>query len=125
MGDDVHVRTQASTNLLLRTLLPALVRGTHPRRAEVADFLSVNYLLFLTLAMAAARALTTWAGQVESSSIVTGMSRNGTDFAAWLAGPGVEWQYCGSPLVGSALVPARGAPKPTRPRTSGTAPCLS
>jgi hypothetical protein len=103
MGDDVHVRTQASTNLLLRTLLPALVRGSHPRRGEVADFLSANYLLFLTLAMAAARALTTWAGQVESSSIVTGMSRNGTDFAAWLGGPGVPWQYAASPLVSSAL----------------------
>jgi len=103
MGDDVHVRTQASTNLLLRTLLPALVRGTHPRRGEVADFLSANYLLFLSLAMAAARALTTWAGQVESSSIVTGMSRNGTDFAAWLAGPGTPWQQTTSPLVGNAL----------------------
>jgi hypothetical protein len=103
MGDDVHVRTQASTNLLLRTLLPALVRGTHPRRGEVADFLSVNYLLFLSLAMAAARALTTWASQVEWTSIITGMSRNGTDFAAWLGGPGVEWQYSDSPLVGSAL----------------------
>lgn len=109
MGDDVHVRTQASTNLLLRTLLPALVRGTHPRRGEVADFLSANYLLFLTLAMAAARALTTWAGQVESSSIVTGMSRNGTDFAAWLAGPGAPRQYARSPLVGNALYqPGRG-----------------
>ena len=103
MGDDVHVRTQASTNLLLRTLLPALVRGAHPRRAEVAEFLSANYLLFLSLAMAAARALTTWAGEVESSSIVTGMSRNGSDFAVWLAGPGVAWQYSDSPLVGSAL----------------------
>lgn len=103
MGDDVHVRTQASTNLLLRTLLPALVRGTHPRRGEVADFLSANYLLFLTLAMAAARTLTTWAGQVEDSSIVTGMSRNGTGFAAWLAGPGAPWQYAPSPLVGDAL----------------------
>jgi hypothetical protein len=84
MGDDVHVRTQASTNLLLRTLLPALVAGTHPRRVEVAEFLSANYLLFLSLAMAAA-------------------------FAAWLAGPGVEWQYWKSPLVGSALYqPGRG-----------------
>jgi hypothetical protein len=109
MGDDVHVRTQASTNLLLRTLLPALVRGTSPRRGEVADFLSANYLLFLSLAMAAARALTTWAGQVESSSVVTGMSRNGTDFAAWLAGPGTPWQYARSPLVGNALYqPGRG-----------------
>ncbi|HEY2521559.1 MAG TPA: DUF1116 domain-containing protein [Streptosporangiaceae bacterium] len=103
MGDDVHVRTQASTNLLLRTLLPALVRGTHPRRGEVADFLSANYLLFLSLAMAAARTLTLWAGQVEDSSIVTGMSRNGTGFAAWLAGPGAPWQYAPSPLVGDAL----------------------
>ncbi|HEY1821176.1 MAG TPA: DUF1116 domain-containing protein [Trebonia sp.] len=109
MGDDVHVRTQASTNLLLRTLLPALVRGTRPRRGEVADFLSANYLLFLSLAMAAARALTTWAGQVESSSVVTGMSRNGTNFAAWLAGPGTPWQYARSPLVGNALYqPGRG-----------------
>jgi hypothetical protein len=103
MGDDVHVRTQASTNLLLRTLLPALVRGAHPRRGEVADFLSANYLLFLSLAMAAARTLTLWAGQVENSSIVAGMSRNGTGFAAWLAGPGSSWQYAPSPLVGDAL----------------------
>jgi hypothetical protein len=103
MGDDVHVRTQASTNLLLRTLLPALVRGTHPRRGEVADFLTANYLLFLSLAMAAARTLTLWAGQVGNSSIVTGMSRNGTGFAAWLAGPGRPWQFAPSPLVGDAL----------------------
>ena len=103
MGDDVHVRTQASTNLLLRSLLPALVRGTHPRRGEVADFLSGNYLLFLSLAMAAARTLTSWAGQVEDSSIVTGMSRNGSGFAAWLAGPDAPWQFAPSPLVGDAL----------------------
>jgi hypothetical protein len=110
MGDDVHVRTQASTNLLLRTLLPALVRGSHPRRGEVADFLCANYLLFLSLAMAAARTLTTWAAQVDDSSIVTGMSRNGTGFAAWLAGPGVPWQFAPSPLVGDALYqPGRSA----------------
>src|ERR1700761_3588428 len=115
MGDDVHVRTQASTNLLLRTLLPALMRSTHPRRGEVGEFLSANYLLFLSLAMAAARALTTWAGQVESSSIVTGMSRNGTDFAAWLAGPGVPWQYTRSPLVGSALYQPGRAEKDAAP----------
>ena len=78
MGDDVHVRTQAATNLLLRNLLPHLVAGEHPRRVEVATFLAGNHLLFLTLAMASARALTTWAAQVENSSIVTGMSRNGT-----------------------------------------------
>lgn len=32
MGDDVHVRTQAATNLLLKTLLPALVGSARRRR---------------------------------------------------------------------------------------------
>jgi hypothetical protein len=103
MGDDVHVRTQAATNLLLRNLLPALVAGDHPRRLAAATFLSGNHLLFLSLAMAAARALTTWAAQVENSSIVTGMARNGTEFAAWLAGPSSEWFIAPAPMVGRAL----------------------
>ncbi len=103
MGDDVHVRTQAATNLLLRTLLPSLVRSEHPRRGEAATFLSSNYLLFLTLAMAAARSLTTWAAQVEGSSVVVGMARNGTDFAAWLAGPDPTWHVTSAPPVGRAL----------------------
>ena len=103
MGDDVHVRTQASTNLLLRSLLPALVEVEHSRRVEAATFLSGNYLLFLSLAMAAARALTTWAGQVEGSSIVTGMARNGTEFATWLAGPDPTWHMAPAPPVKRAL----------------------
>src|SRR5918998_5471668 len=68
MGDDVHVRTQAATNLLLRHLLPSLVADEHPRRVVVARYLSANHLLFLTLAMAAARSLTAWAAQVEGAS---------------------------------------------------------
>ncbi|MEP6816549.1 MAG: DUF1116 domain-containing protein [Marmoricola sp.] len=103
MGDDVHVRTQAATNLLLRSLLPSLVLGAHPRRGEVAEFLSGNHLLFLSLAMASARALTTWAAQVEGSSVVIGMSRNGTDFAAWLGDDGTATQLVPAPMVGRAL----------------------
>lgn len=108
MGDDVHVRTQAATNLLLRHLLPALVADGHPRRVEVARFLSANYLLFLTLAMAAARSLTAWAAQVEGASVVTTMARNGTEFGARLAGDDT-WFRAPAPMVGSALYhPGRG-----------------
>jgi len=102
MGDDVHVRTQATTNLLLRHLLPALVAGDHPRRVEVARFLSGNYLLFLSLAMAAARAVTAWAGQVEGASVVTTMARNGTQFGTKLSGNS-EWFIAPAPMVGHAL----------------------
>jgi hypothetical protein len=108
MGDDVHVRTQAATNLLLRHLLPSLVADEHPRRVEVAGFLSANYLLFLTLAMAAARSLTAWAAQVDGASIVTTMARNGTQFGARLAGDDT-WYRAPAPMVGSALYhPGRG-----------------
>ncbi|MGZ4627105.1 MAG: DUF1116 domain-containing protein, partial [Kineosporiaceae bacterium] len=108
MGDDVHVRTQAATNLLLKQLLPALVGSAHPRRVEAARFLAANHLLFLTLAMAAARTLTAWAGQVEGSSVVTTMARNGTTFGVRLAGS-AEWFLSPAPMVGRALYhPGRG-----------------
>ena len=102
MGDDVHVRNQAATNLLLRHLLPSLVAGEHPRRVEVARYLSANHLLFLTLAMAAARSLTAWASQVEGSSVVTTMARNGTQFGTKLAGHD-HWFLAPAPMVDNAL----------------------
>ena len=102
MGDDVHVRTQAATNLLIKQLLPALMASEDPRRVEVARYLSDNHLLFLTLAMAAARSLTAWAGQVDGSSIVTTMARNGTEFGTKLSGT-PEWFRAPAPMVGRAL----------------------
>ncbi len=109
MGDDVHVRTQAATNLLLRHLLPSLMGSTHPRKVEVARYLSDNYLLFLTLAMASARTLTAWAAQVEGSSVVTTMARNGTQFAVKLSGHR-EWFLAPAPTIERALYhPGRSA----------------
>lgn len=108
MGDDVHVRTQAATNLLIRHLLPSLMASAHPRAVEVARYISANHLLFLTLAMASARTLTAWAGQVEGSSVVTTMARNGTEFGARLAGH-PRWFLSPAPMVGRALYhPGRG-----------------
>ena len=80
MGDDVHLRVQATTNLLLRDLLPHLVRSSHPDAVEVADFLSANHLMFLNVAMASAKSLVMWAGEVPNSSVVTTMARNGATY---------------------------------------------
>ena len=103
MGDDVHMRVQATTNLLLRDLLPHLVRASVARIGEVADFLSTNHLMFLNIAMAGARALTEWAGQVPDSSIVTTMARNGTTYGIRLAGDSETWHIAASPPVQDAL----------------------
>jgi Protein of unknown function (DUF1116) len=114
MGDDVHIRVQASTNLLLRDLLPHLAALDDPRRLALARYLAGNHLFFLPIAMAAARALTGWAMDVRGSSIVTTMTRNGSEFGVGLAGA-PEWHVAPAPPVGQALYypgfgPESGAP---------------
>lgn len=102
MGDDAHMRSQAATNLAIRFLLPRLLRLEDPRASEVGTFLSENHLFFLTVGMAAAKATMLWAEQVEGSSVVTGMARNGTTFGVRL--PGLEeWFVAPAPPVEDAL----------------------
>ncbi len=109
MGDDIHVRTQAATNLLIRDWLPYLAALDDPRRVPFTRFLSGNHLFFLTIAMAAARSLTEWAAQVHGASIVTAMARNGTTFGIRLAGSD-RWFTAAAPEVGHALYyPGQGA----------------
>jgi hypothetical protein len=102
MGDDIHMRTQAATNLLLRNLLPWIAEYDGPGRVEFARYVSGNHLFFLNLAMAAAKSLTLWAEQVEGASIVTSMARNGTDFGIRLPGSD-RWYLAEAPPVEDAL----------------------
>lgn len=103
MGDDLHMRTQAATNLLLRDLLPALVALDDPRTVEVARFLSSNHLFFLNFAMAAAKVTAETAAGVDGSSVVVSMARNGTTFGIRLSGTGDQWFVADAPPVGDAL----------------------
>ncbi len=102
MGDDLHMRTQAATNLLTRTWLPHLAGLRDDVRVPFARYLAGNHLFFLNLAMAAAKSLQLHAAQVPGSSIVTTMSRNGTTFGIKV-GDSPEWHVCPAPPVGEAL----------------------
>ena len=115
MGDDSHMRTQATTNLLLRHLLPFLVEVDHTATSEVARFLSANHLFFLNVAMAAAKAVADWAAQVPDASVVVGMARNGTTFGVRIAGAGDRWFVAPAPLVGDALYHAGFGPDDAAP----------
>lgn len=102
MGDDVHIRCQATTNLLLRSLLPSLVACRHPGAVELARFLSWDHLFFLNLGMAAAKVAVDWAASVPDSSVVVGMARNGTSFGIRLSGM-ERWFLAPAPAVQKAL----------------------
>jgi hypothetical protein len=102
MGDDVHMRTQATNNLLIRHLLPQLMTLGGAHAGALARFLAGNHLFFLNIAMAGAKSLALWAEQVGGSSVVTSMARNGTTFGIRLAGSD-KWFTTAAPPIGRAL----------------------
>jgi hypothetical protein len=88
MGDDLHMRSQAAGNLLLRSLAAGFAAlGGEP----VARFIAGNHHFFLTLTMAAAKCASLAASGVSGSSVVTLMSRNGTEMGVQLAGMPGRW----------------------------------
>ncbi|MBZ0301516.1 MAG: DUF1116 domain-containing protein [Anaerolineae bacterium] len=93
MGDDCHNRNRAATSLLLRALGPALARTCHDRErlAQVMEFIGENDHFFLNLAMSAAKAMALPAEGIEGATIVTTMSRNGTDFGIRISGDPQRW----------------------------------
>jgi hypothetical protein len=101
MGDELHMRSQATTNLLWRRLLPAFAAEGGE---DVAAALSANHLFFLNLVMAAAKCASLAAAGAEGSSVVTLMSRNGTDMALQLAGHPGRWFTAPAPPVQDALL---------------------
>ena len=88
MGDELHMRSQATGNLLMRDLLPAFAAlgGEEPAR-----FISGNHHFFLNLTMAACKCAWLSVGAVDGSSIVSAMARNGTEMGLQLAGLPGRW----------------------------------
>ena len=93
MGDEMHQRNVACTSLLLRTLAPALARTVRDGAllGEVFEFIGGNDQFFLNAAMAMGKAIMDPVRGIDGASIVTAMSRNGTDFGVQLAGLGERW----------------------------------
>jgi hypothetical protein len=93
MGDEMHQRNVACSALLLRELAPSLARSSRDAKqlAEVFAFIGRNDQFFLNVAMATGKAMTDPSSGIESSSLVTAMCRNGTDFGIRVAGTGERW----------------------------------
>ena len=93
MGDEMHQRNVACSSLLLRLLAPALARTTRDSEtlAVCLDFIGKNDQFFLNVAMAMAKAIADPARGIDGSSVVTAMSRNGTDFGICVSGTGDAW----------------------------------
>ena len=93
MGDEMHQRNVACSGLTLRELAPAMAR-TAKDTAELARalaFIGGNDQFFLNIAMALGKALMDPVRGIDGASVVTTMSRNGTDFGIRVSGTGDTW----------------------------------
>lgn len=93
MGDEMHQRNVACSSLFLREIAPALARSTRDagQLGEILAFIAGNDQFFLNIAMAMGKAITDPARGIKGSSVVTVMSRNGTDFGIRVSGTGQTW----------------------------------
>ena len=100
MGDECHNRNMASTSLFLNTIFPALIASGIDTDAMkgVSKFLQQNDHFFLNLSMGACKAILDASHGVRNCTIVTLMSRNGTEFGIKISGHD-EWFTAKAPQV--------------------------
>ncbi len=93
MGDEMHQRNVAATGIFTRQVIPRLAALSvrKPALVRTISFLTGNDQFFLNLAMAAAKAAVDPAQGVAASTLVTCMSRNGSDFGIRVSGLGERW----------------------------------
>ncbi len=100
MGDDCHNRYVATTALFAKQISAYLVTSGYDGRtlSEVSKFIDENNFTMLNMGMAAAKAMTAAGHGVEHSTIVTVMSRNGTDAGIWVSSLGNRWFTARAPV---------------------------
>jgi hypothetical protein len=93
MGDEGHNRNRAGSLMALRELSPSIVAVDAPSSdiAAVLRFAGGNEHFFLNLGMPTAKLALDAARGIPGSTMLTVMSRNGTEFGIQTAGTGDRW----------------------------------
>ncbi len=94
MGDELHMRNNASTDVFIKTIISALVDVTDnkERLKEIVHFLTTNNdQFFLNFAMAANKSAADSAHGIEYSTMVTAIARNGVEIGIRVSSLGDRW----------------------------------
>jgi len=108
MGDECHNRHKGVTALFIRTLAPHLAVAQAPEIERAFEFMISNENFFLNIAMAACKATLDAAHSIVGSTLVTTMTRNGTDFGIRVSGTGDRWFTAPAPRVKGLYFPGFG-----------------
>jgi len=107
MGDDGHNRLDAASALYTSMLVPYIVKVAKnaDTAAEILRFMGDNALTTLNQVMAGCKTMTDAGHNIERSTIVTTMARNGTDFGLRVSSLGNQWFTAPAPMVKALYFP--------------------
>jgi hypothetical protein len=100
MGDDCHNRYNAATSLFLKEVVPYMLQTGIDKKTliESFNFMAQNNFTLLNLGMASGKAIALAAHKIKYSTIVTVLTRNGTDAGIWVSGLDDEWFTAPAPV---------------------------
>jgi hypothetical protein len=93
MGDELHNRPTAGTALFALSILPHIIEISEDKEqlSQITSYFASNEIFFLCLAMTACKATMDAAREIEHSTLVTVMARNGVEFGIKVSGIGNKW----------------------------------
>ena len=107
MGDELHNRPNAATAIFAGAMAVPMI-GAGVGKDDLTSTLSYvtgNDLLFLGLSMACAKSAADPARGIEYSTVVTAMSRNGSEFGIQVSGLEGQWFTAPAPEVNGLYLP--------------------
>ncbi len=107
MGDECHNRYAAASLILFKKLAPVLLKTDLPQSdiVKALEFIAGNHRFFLNISMACCKAMLDAGHDVEHSTLVTAMARNGVDFGIQVSGSGDAWSTAPAPMVYGLFFP--------------------
>jgi hypothetical protein len=111
MGDELHNRPVAGTSLFALTILPYMMEAMDDKEhlSQIVKYFGSNEIFFLCLAMAACKATMNSAREIQYSTLVTAMARNGVEFGIKVSGLGDRWFTGPASMVRGSYFPGYGS----------------
>lgn len=109
MGDELHNRNKASNGLLLTALVQHLIAvGEKEEVIKAIDFIDKAGHFILNAVMAGSKGMLDAGSNIEKSTIVTALARNGYETGIRVSGLGDQWFTAPAPMIEGVYFPGFG-----------------
>ncbi|BDD87945.1 DUF1116 domain-containing protein [Desulfofustis limnaeus] len=109
MGDELHNRNKASNALLVNSLVQPLIKvGSKEAVLRAIDFIDKAGHFILNTVMAGSKGMLDAGGNIDGSTVVTAIARNGYETGIRVSGLGDRWFTAPAPTIDGVYFPGFG-----------------